>query len=433
MDKFLVNPDIILAIKLLEDSGFEAYIVGGAVRDLILGYTVSDYDIVTNASLDEAIDIFKDYKTKKYISKGMTVGVKINHTYFELSSFKGNSIEEDLLYRDFSINSIAYNINIGLIDPYNGSLDLSNKIIKTVRDESIVLKEDPIRILRAIRFSSTRCLSIDNKLKESMLELKDLLNNVAKERIEKELDSIMLSNKPSIYLREYIDVYSVLFNKLSKCKNFDQKCENWHNLDVLEHILKVIDSTKPDKVLRYAALFHDIAKPDCFTLDLNGVGHFYGHPIKSEEYAKEMLLKYSYNHNFINRVSKLVLFHDYQISNKESSILKFLYNFGTYDIDLFFNLKRADILGQTPNKYDRLYEIDIIEEKVNEVIKNNKIITYKNLNINGDTLKELKYPYDKINKALDHIINKVIDKELKNDKDKLYNYAVLLKDKLDEL
>ena len=174
MEAFQVNPNIILALNMLHEAGFDAYIVGGAVRDFILDLPVSDYDIATNANLDQAMEVFKDYECKKYISKNITIGVKLNHTYFELSTFKGNTIEEDLSNRDFSVNSLAYDPNIGLIDPYHGLSDLVSKRLRTIRDIDIVIKEDPIRILRAIRFYESRGIKLDSKLKDYILRIRDL-------------------------------------------------------------------------------------------------------------------------------------------------------------------------------------------------------------------------------------------------------------------
>lgn len=427
MTSFLINPNVLKAISMLEENGYKAYLVGGALRDLILDLPVADYDISTNATLEEIALVFKDYKTKKYISKGITIGVSLNHTYFELSTFKGKTIEEDLLNRDFSINSLAYNPKEGIIDPYNGIYDLANKTLRTLRDANIVFKEDPIRLLRAIRFHATRGLKPDTNTYNSILENAYLLDSVSKERIQNEIDPIMLTSKPSYYIREYLPVYFVLFPYLKDCYKFDQKRKEWHNLDVLEHILKVLDSTKRDKVLRYAALFHDIAKPKCFTIDEKGLGHFYNHAKKSEEYATDILIKYCYNHKFIERVSKLVLYHDYQIMDNDKSVLKFLYTFGLDDLDLFFGLKRADILGQTEKKYYRLYEIDSITKRAKDLIDQNKIITLKNLKIKGNDLLDLGYDDKDIGRALEIILFKVIKKELKNDKDKLLNYAMDLK------
>ena len=433
MDSFPINPNILYAIKLLEDRGYSAYIVGGAIRDFLLDLEVSDYDIVTSATLDEAMDVFKDFECKKYISKGLTIGVKLNHTYFELSTYKGNSLEEDLSNRDFSINAIAYNPKDGLIDPYHGLSDLVSHTLKTMKDPYLTFSFDPIRILRAIRFMVTRAMKPTIELKNAINEYAYLLKDIKKERVSKELNPILLSEKPSIFINEYKFVFFTLIPALEKDYGFDQKCPKWHNLDVFMHTLKVLDSTKNDLVLRMAALFHDMKKPDVFVLDEDGVGHFRGHALKSMEYAKEILSSYTYNHHFIDRVCHLIYYHDYPIESTEKSVLRFLYQFGTKDLDLYFGLKRADILGQNPTLYYRLDTIDTIVEIVKKIFDEEKIITYRNLRINGDILKELGFEGEDIGKALEIILKKVIKKELKNNPEKLYEYASRLRFHLKEI
>lgn len=433
MKDFQVNPNIILALNMLNDNGFDAYIVGGAVRDFILDLPVSDYDIATNATLDQAIEVFKDYECKKYISKNITIGVKLNHTYFELSTFKGSTIEEDLSNRDFSVNSLAYHPSIGLIDPYHGLADLVSKRLRTIRDIDIVIKEDPIRILRAIRFYESRDLILDLDLKNYILKNASLLNEVKNERIQKEINPIFLSDKPSDYINEFKEVFFALFPPLLNCYGFDQKCPKWHNFDIFNHIMKVLDSTKCDLILRMSAFFHDMGKYDCYALNDDGVGHFYNHAVKSEEYARLYLTKYKYNKYFIDRVCHLVYYHDYPLVPKEKNVLRFIYQFGTKDLDLYLGLKRADILGQDPDLYYRLEAIDEIQAIIKSLFDNDKIITYRNLKINGDVLKDLGYQGEEIGKGLEIILKKVIAKELKNNPDKLYAYALELKYHLNEV
>ncbi len=418
---------------MLNDNGFDAFIVGGAVRDFILDLPVSDYDIATNATLGQAIEVFKDYECKKYISKNITIGVKLNHTYFELSSFKGSTIEEDLSNRDFSVNSLAYHPSIGLIDPYHGLADLVSKRLRTIRDIDIVIKEDPIRILRAIRFYESRGLILDLDLKKYILKNASLLNEVKNERIQKEINPIFLSDKPSKYINEFKEVFFALFPPLLNCYGFDQKCPKCHNFDIFNHIMKVLDSTKCDLILRMSAFFHDMGKYDCYVLNDDGVGHFYNHAVKSEEYARLYLTKYKYNKYFIDRVCHLVYYHDYPLVPKEKNVLRFIYQFGTKDLDLYLGLKRADILGQTPDLYYRLEDIDEIQAIIKSLFDNDKIITYRNLKINGDVLKDLGYQGEEIGKGLEIILKKVIAKELKNNPDKLYAYALELKYHLNEI
>ena len=425
--KLNINTNIIKAINIIEESGHEAYLVGGAVRDYLLDLEPKDYDLATNLDLDTLIEIFKDYKPNKYKSKGITVSVIINGTYIEITKYKGLTIDEDLSNRDYTINSMAYHPNKGVLDPFGGYLDLSNKTLKTTKDPKTVFEDDPIRILRGIRLSSVYDLNASSDLINKMNEYSYLLLKSNKERYQQEINTILTSKIPSKYIRDYYKVFFIVFPNLKDCYKLNQHNKKWHHLDVFEHTLKVLDSTKNNLILRLAALLHDIGKPKCFTIDDKGIGHFYKHELVSEEIARENLLDLKYNSITINRVCHLIKYHDRKLSKNESSLLKFLYTFGTNDLDLYFGLRRADILGQNPELLDRIYEIDEITEIIRQILNSNKIITYKNLKIKGSDLKSLGYSDKSIGKALDIILKPVIEKRIKNDYDKLMAYAAKLK------
>ena len=416
-------PSLRKAFDLIEEAGFSCYLVGGALRDKILGELPNDYDLTTNATLDDLAIIFKNYHPKIY-SKGETMSATVLGLYLEITPFKGSNIVEDLSKRDFTINAMAYNEIDGLIDPFNGMKDIKMGLVRAVNnDPKGVFKSDPIRILRGIKLAATRNFMVEEKTRLAMNELAYLIATAHSERIKPEIDPIMVVEVPSKYIRDFVDVFDVVFPGFKKCYKFDQRNKKWHHLDVLEHILKVVDSTKNNIVLRYAALLHDICKPDAFTLDDNGVGHFYGHERLSAFYAYNRLNELHYSGQFITRVCRLIYFHDYMLSNNENSLLKFLYRFGTEDLDLYFGLKRADILGQNPNLIDRIYKIDEITEHIRNLLKEDKIITYKNLKINGSVLLEIGYEPVLIGRALEIILSQVQKKQLKNTPDKLYEYA----------
>ena len=380
---YIIDNNIILAIKMLHDNGYDAYIVGGAVRDLILDLPIADYDIVTNASLNIAKEIFIKYNPKLY-SNNITLGVGINHTFFELSSYKGNTLEEDLLNRDFSINSIAYDIDKGLIDPYNGIYDLSKKIIKTIKDPKIVIEEDPIRILRALRFMEEKKFNIDSKLNLAINKYAYLLKNVKNERINKELNAILLSRCPSYYFINYKNVFMTLFDKYD-----------------IENIT-IIDNIKSSLVFRLTAL---------------------GYLFKDISYTKFILEKYAYKNSVINQIIHILEYIDYQLFPNEDNILEFLFKFKLEDLDLYFGLRRAILLANNME----IYEMDLIASIARKLILENKIITNANLRIHKKDLINLGYKEEDIDKVLLIILKKVINKELVNDRDKLFDYACKLK------
>lgn len=411
------------AFSLIEEAGFSCYLVGGAIRDKLIGDVINDYDLATSATLLALDKIFKDYHHKIY-SKGETMSVKILGDYLEITPFKGKDIYEDLRKRDFTINAMAYNPNEGLIDPFKGVCDINRRLIRCVNDDAeAVFTSDPIRILRGLKCAAVKEFKIDSKTSLYMNKLAYLISSCHTERIKPLIDPIMVSEIPSLYIRDYIEVWDVIFPGLKKCEGFDQKNRKWHHLNVLDHILKVLDSTRNNIVLRYAALLHDICKPDAFTEDENGIGHFYGHERLSADYAYKRLNELHYSGTFIARVCRLIYFHDYQLMNTEKSLLKFLYRFGTEDLDLYFGLKRADILGQNPSLIDRIYKIDEITEHIRLLLKQDKIITYRNLKINGSILLEIGYEPEMIGRALKIILERVQKKELANTPDKLYEFA----------
>ncbi len=420
-----LNPVVVKAMSLLEAEGFEVYVVGGAIRDYYLGITCQDIDLTTNASLSQIEEVFKDYKIKRY-KKGHTLGVVLNQSYLEISSFDGASLVEDLSNRDFSINAMAYHPSKGFIDLYHGQRDLKEKRLKTIKDPLEVLSKDPIRILRAIRFSGSLGFEIDAPLKGCILQNFELLKNVSKERCSKELNIILTSNQPSKLIREYLDVFSMIFPPLKKTYKFEQKTK-WHHLDVLEHILTVLDSTKPNLVLRMAALFHDMEKPKCFTKDDKGIGHFYNHFAVSAETARTILKKMRYSEEFINRVYRLVYYHDRQIALNKRSVLRFLHDFGDKDLDLYFDLKRADIQGQNPDLLYRLAEVDQLEQYTKGILLEQNTFSVKHLNIKGNQLQTLGFQKEDIQNALEELLYLVMDGKIENTTMALIEYARKLK------
>ena len=424
-----INKEAAKIIAILEENGYEAYIVVGAVRDSLLDIEPGDYDITTNATLPQIKKIFKDYKLKEYKSKGLTIGIVFNSFYVEVSTFKGFTILEDLSLRDFTINAIAYNEKTGYIDPFNGILDIKRKIIRAV-NEDICIINDPIRILRAIRFSATKDFKIDPKLKASMIENKDLLLNSKYERFHHEINPILLHDKPSTYIREYKEIFFKIFDGLELCDGFDQH-NPYHHLDVFEHTLLVLDCTKPVLSLRLAALLHDIGKPKTFTIDYKGIGHFFLHPKQSMEMAKNILEKLMYKHDMIKIICNVIYYHDYNLINKEDSLLKFLYKFGLNNLDIYFGLRRADVLGQNPKYMDRIYILDEIAENIRRIINENKIITLANLAVQGDDLIAIGYEGHKISLCLEYLLDSVKNKRIKNNKDKLIDLAIRIRNEIE--
>lgn len=363
-----LNKETLFVISTLERRGYLAYVVGDFVRDSLLNVIPNDMDIVTDATLSEVRNLFSEYKIVDYKKKTLSLGVIINNFYIEISTFDGKCIEEDLINRDFTINAIAYSPSTGIIDPLDGIKDLENKIIKTPKDPIVSICSSPLRILKAIELSIKKGFKIDSELNEVILSRASLLENEKPTRFKKFLDFVFESKKPSIIIETYFNVFCVIFPSLKATYKFDQH-SRWHHLDVLSHILAVLDFTTNNLVLRYAAFFHDIEKPQCFSIDELGEGHFYNHYIYSAETAKYELMRLNYSKDFINRVYNLVLYHDRRLENKDIIIKRFLRDFGINDLELYFELKKCDCLGQNPKYYNRIDELDLIKERALELAK----------------------------------------------------------------
>jgi len=418
MTKFKIPTYIETALKILEDNNFDAYIVGGAIRDFILKRNNHDYDISTNATVEEIKELFKDYKIIPTGLKHGTVVLLIDNNNIEITTFRGSSddLYDDLRKRDFTINSLIYSLKEGFVDKVDGVNDIKNRVIRFNENSSERVIEDPLRILRAIRFSSVLGFNIDPTSEKYLFEYKSLLKNISKERIKDEFNKILLSNNPSYYLREYFDILTVFLPELNKIKEFEQS-NPYHNQDVFEHSLSVLDNTSPILSLRLAALFHDIGKADTFSLDENGIGHFYNHPNVSEEIARKILKRLKYDNKTIDEVCLLIHYHDHNLDSKKA--IKRMISIFDKNIDLLYSLMNADRLAHTSCTYCKL-SIYEIKEITQEILDEENCFSLKDLKISGNDLIQLgveKGP--NIGIILSELLNLVIDEKLENDKEKL--------------
>jgi tRNA nucleotidyltransferase (CCA-adding enzyme) len=268
---------------------------------------------------------------------------------------------------------------------------------------------------------------IECSIKKEMIENAYLLNNIPKHRYIKELDYILLSDNPSNYIREYKEIFFEIFKPLKDTYDFNQHSK-WHHLDVFDHIMSVVDTVKQDLVLRLAALYHDIKKPECFTIDERG-GHFYNHFDLSAQYARLSMNEFRYSNDIIDRVYNIVFYHDRPLENTDKSVLRFIYKFGLSDLDLYFGIKRADILSQNPELIDRIYEIDKIATRCKDIIDNKKYINTSTLNIKGIDLINLGFEPRCIKDILNKLIQLVISNVIKNEHDELLYHAMKYIDK----
>lgn len=430
------------AINILQSCGFEAFAVGGFVRDMIMGNYAYDIDITTSALPEEVKAIFSQYKTIDTGIRHGTVTVLINNCPIEITTYRieqgysdgrhpdsvvfTNNLKEDLARRDFTINSIAYCKEKGYFDPFGGIEDIENKLIRCVGNPVKRFEEDSLRILRALRFASVLSFEIEDKTKEAIFECKELLFRVSQERILSEITKMLCGNNIREVLTQYSEVFEVILPEIKNMKGFDQK--NFHHIyDILTHTAVVVENIPPIPHLRFAALFHDCGKADCFSTDENGTGHFYSHPSISARKADTALLRLKCDTKTREKVVRLVKVHDSPIEESERIIKKKLNSLGQ---ELFFDLielQRADTKGLAPEFHKRDKHFDILERIAKEILESEQCFSLKDLNINGNDLINLGFKGKEIGSALNKALENVIEEKVSNNKEELISFCMSLK------
>ena len=397
--------DVEMLLNTLHGNGFEGYVVGGCVRDSLLSKIPNDWDICTNATPDEMTNVFADYKIIPTGLKHGTITIVLNNISYEVTTFRVDgkysdnrrpdsvsfteSLQEDLSRRDFTINALAYSHQVGLVDFYDGTKDLRFGIIRCVGNPDDRLEEDALRMLRAVRFASQLGFKIDNATSESICYYVKLLQNVSTERIRDELNKILLSEKPSIgiELLSELGLLDYIIPELEICKGFNQHSVH-HDKDVFEHTMAVLDYVEPKLELRLSALFHDIGKPNTFTLDENGTGHFYSHHKESAKICRDIMERLKYSNKEVEHVSELVYHHMTRYEKlRPASAKRFINKVGTDKLDGLFRLFIADRVGSSPPySFEDIYKLKFECEKI---LSEKQPLGLKDLAINGSDLIEL--------------------------------------------
>lgn len=436
----IMSEEIVTVMDALQSKGYEVFLVGGFVRDSIMEKRADDADFATNATPDEMLSAFKDFRTLTTGLKHGTITVIINHKPFEITTYrteKGYSdcrhpdevafaerIEDDLSRRDFTVNSIAFNPITGYVDPYGGKSDIEKKIIRCVGDPETRFSEDALRILRGLRFASVLSFSIDKETEKAMFKCKDLLQNISKERVFTEISKMLCGKNIRAVLSEYSDILAVVIPEIKEMKGFEQ--HNFHHIyDVLKHTAVVVESAPALPHMRFAALLHDCGKPHCFSLDNDGVGHFYSHASISAGKAEEALIRLKCDNKTKEKVVKLIKLHDTPIEENEIVIKKKLSKYGE---DLFFDLislKRADTLGLAPEFHCRDAHFDTLEAIAKKVLSEKPCFSLKDLAVNGNDLAELGFKGREIGEKLKLLLNAVMENKVENNKEDLISYLNL--------
>ena len=426
-------------IERLEMAGFEAWAVGGCVRDSLLGSVPADWDLCTNALPEEIKACFYDHRLILAGEKHGTVAVICGKKTVEITTFRQEGdysdsrhpgwvsfvedIDGDLARRDFTINAMAYHPRRGLRDPFGGQEDLENRILRAVGTPERRFQEDALRILRGLRFSARLNLEGDPATQKAMNDLAPLVKNLARERVYDELCKLLLSTG-DLYpvLREYSAVIVAAIPDLGPAVGFDQHNPH-HKLNVYDHIAAVTAAVPADLTIRWAALLHDVGKPACFTQDSRGVGHFYSPAAVGADKAKKILTSLRAPKALITRVSTLVRWHGVCFQYEPKSIRRLLSRHGEDVVWQLLTLDRGDSRGKPGD--DNQAPFDLFEENLRRILDEAQAFSLKNLAVSGrDLIAAGIEPGPRLGQVLNQLLAEVVDGNLINSRQALVQRAL---------
>lgn len=432
------NVDI--AINLLQSAGFEAYAVGGCVRDSLLGKTPNDWDITTSAKPEDMKSVFADFHCIDTGIKHGTVTVVIDGEPLEITTFRldgeyednrhpksvtfTSNLRADLGRRDFTVNAMAYSKKTGTVDLFGGQNDLKNKIIRCVGDPDRRFNEDALRILRALRFASALDFEIEEKTAQSLLKNRALLGNISEERIAKELLKLVCGKGAKRILTDFAPVLFEILPELQPM--YKNSHDNPHHCyDIYEHTLIAVESIDPEPTLRFAMLLHDCGKPAVKKFDENGVAHFYGHQRISAEISAQILVRLKVSNKFRDEILFLVSNHDrWELYENTEKMPRYLSKFGLDGVLKLLKVMRADVLAQSPEYRYRLDQIADAEETAKNLAAQKPCLSLRELQINGRTLMDIGIPQGrKLGAVLAQLLDEVIDGVTKNTQEALTTRA----------
>ncbi len=412
-------------IDTLEEAGFEAYAVGGCVRDSILGREPDDWDITTSAKPEEMKRLFP--RTVDTGIKHGTVTVLLGGEGFEVTTYRidgtyedgrhpsevtfTSNLKEDLLRRDFTINAMAYNERDGLVDLYGGLADIDKQVIRCVGDAVERFEEDALRMLRAVRFSAQLGYRIDEVTGEAVKALAPNLQKISAERIRVELVKLVTSPHPDYLRTAYeLGITAQVLPEFDLCMETPQRHRH-HCYDVGEHILHSMLGVEPDKVLRLGMLFHDIGKPQTLTVDPDGTTHNKRHPLEGEKITRKVMRRLKFDNDTTDKVTKLVLYHDYDIAPTEAGVRRAVNRIGEDIFPMIFTVRRADIAAQSDYmREEKLAKVAYIEKLYREVLVRRDAVTLKDLAISGnDLIAGGMPPGRQIGETLSALLERVLD------------------------
>ena len=422
-------------IEILTAAGFEAYAVGGCVRDSILGRKPNDWDITTSATPEETKRLFN--RTVDTGIRHGTVTVMLGREGFEVTTYRIDGdyedgrhpkevtftacLEEDLKRRDFTINAMAYNEQSGLVDIYDGMRDIEQGIIRCVGDARERFTEDALRMLRAVRFSAQLGYQVEEETKGAIRKMAPNLRLISAERIQAELIKLVTSPHPD-YLRVAYEtgITKQILPEFDICMETEQNNPH-HCYGVGEHILHAMTEIEADKVLRLGMLFHDIGKPETLTVDEKGIIHNKGHAIVGEKMTRKIMNRLKFDNDTTDKVTKIVLYHDQEITPTDSGVRHAVNRMGEDIFPMLFSVRRADILAQSDyHREEKLQKLAYIKEIYDGILLRQECLNLKNLAVTGNDLMMLGIPAGReLGMLLKELLEIVLEEPERNTREEL--------------
>ena len=437
--KITLPKKVLLIIENLQFHGYEAYAVGGCVRDSILARRPEDWDITTSAKPQEIKRLFR-----RTVDTGIehgTVTVLIGKDSFEVTTYRVDGVyedgrhpkevrftsrlEEDLQRRDFTINAMAYNDEVRLVDVFGGMQDLNHHLIRCVGDPEERFSEDALRILRAVRFSAQLNFPIEPNTAEAVRKLAPTLEKISAERIQAELVKLLVSPHPERIRDAYeLGITKVILPEWDAMAGVEQNTPH-HKYDVAEHTIRALKYVKRDKILRLTMLFHDMGKPAMRTTDENGRDHFKGHALVSEEIARRVMRRLKFDNDTVKKVTRLVCYHDYRVEPTERNVRRAMNRIGVDLFPYYLAVRMADAKAQSPYmRREKIENIVAMRELYQEALRKEECVTLRQLAVSGRDLMDMGMkPGRELGSMLAELLEYVIDDPERNRKEILCGYV----------
>lgn len=433
----MIPQEVQAVLQKLEHAGHEAYAVGGCVRDILMGAAPHDWDVTTSALPEETMALFDHFAIPTGLKHG-TVTVRSGGLSCEVTTFRtdGNypdhrhpadvtftrSLRADLARRDLTVNAMAMDVHGTLHDPFGGQTDIRRRLLRCVGQPQKRFREDALRILRTLRFSATLGFAIEADTREALRALRHDLSYVAAERVREELTKLLCGTDACRVLLEEPQVIGAVLPEILPCVGFDQRNRH-HCYDVWEHTAHAVAAVPPEPVLRWTMLLHDLGKPACFTLDEQGVGHFYGHHRVSARIAGEVCRRLRFDKATAQRICTLVHCHDRAIPLTEKAIRRTMNQLGVEALRQLCAVKRADNLAQHPDYLARQEEIRQGEAMIDTLLAQDACFSLRQLAVNGHDLAALGLTGRQIGQTLQTLLETVMDGAVDNERSALLALA----------